>query len=201
MYSGDLFAAILFLALLGFLIYLPVRFFLLIGQVKALEKAVKDLTARTPNTITTAVTTPEVKPVAVAPAPVVVEAAQLPPPLPVSRPAPAPAAVVPNGPDPLAERLRDLGVLPPSDLRGEYALGAWWAVRVAGVLAVAAVVFLGLWLNLRSTIPPIVRVIEVAMVGAGLFWGGLRLSAKRPDLGQVVAAAGLAVWQFAAWAT
>ncbi len=201
MYSGDLFAAILFLALLGFLIYLPIRFFLLIGQVKALEKAVKDLTARAPSAAPIAPAASEVKPVAVTPAPVRVEAAQLPPPLPVSRPAPAPAAVVPSGPDPLAERLRDLGVLPPSDLRGEYALGAWWAVRVAGVLAVAAVVFLGIWLNLRSTIPPIVRVIEVALVGAGLFWGGLRLSAKRADLGQVVAAAGLAVWQFAAWAT
>lgn len=199
MYSGELFAAILVLALLGFLIYLPVRFFLLIGQVKALEKTVKDLMARTPGTASTVTPAPEVKPVAVTPAPVVVEAAQLPPPMPATRP--APAAVVPSGPDPLAERLRDLGVLPPSDLRGEYALGAWWAVRVAGVLAVAAVVFLGLWLNLRSTIPPIIRVIEVALVGAGLFWGGLRLSAKRADLGQVVAAAGLAVWQFAAWAT
>ena len=201
MYSGDLFAAILFLALLGFLIYLPIRFFLLIGQVKALEKAVKDLSARAPSAAPTITAASEVKPVAVTPAPVRVEAAQLPPPLPVSRPAPAPAAVVPSGPDPLAERLRDLGVLPPSDLSGEYALGAWWAVRVAGVLAVAAVVFLGIWLNLRSTIPPIVRVIEVALVGAGLFWGGLRLAAKRADLGQVVAAAGLAVWQFAAWAT
>jgi hypothetical protein len=201
MYSGELFAAILVLALLGFLIYLPVRFFLLIGQVKVLEKTVKDLMARTPSTASAATPVPEVKPVAVAPAPVVVEAAQLPPPLPVTRPAPAPAAVVPSGPDPLAERLRDLGLLPPSELKGEYALGAWWAVRIAGVLAVAAVVFLGLWLNLRSTIPPIIRVIEVALVGAGLFWGGLRLSAKRADLGQVVAAAGLAVWQFAAWAT
>jgi hypothetical protein len=201
MYSGDVFAEILVLALLGFLIYLPVRFFLLIGQVKALEKTVRDLLARSPSTAPTAITTPEVKPVAVAPAPVVAAPAELPPPLPVPRPAPAPAVVVPSGPDPLAERLRDLGLLPPSDLKGEYALGAWWAVRIAGVLAVAAVVFLGLWLNLRSTIPPIVRVIEVALVGVGLFWGGLRLSAKRADLGQVVAAAGLSVWQFAAWAT
>ena len=201
MYSGDLIAVIFALALLGLLIYLPVRFFLLIGQVKALEKTVKDLAARTPSTVATAPPVPEVKAVAVAPAPIVAAAAELPPPLPVTRPAPAPAAVVPSGPDPLVERLRDLGLLPPGDLKGEYALGAWWAVRIAGVLAVAAVVFLGLWLNLRSTIPPIVRVIEVALVGAGLFWGGLRLSAKRADLGQVVAAAGLSVWQFAAWAT
>ena len=41
----------------------------------------------------------------------------------------------------------------------------------------------------------------MALVGAGLFWGGLRLSAKRKDLGEVLAATGLAVWQFAAWAT
>jgi len=201
MYSIEPFAVVLVLGLIGFLIYLPVRFFLLIGQVKALEKTVKDLAARTPSAASTAPAAPEVKPVAVAPAPVAAASAELPPPLPVSRPAPAPAAVVPRGPDPLAERLRGLGLLPPSELKGEYALGAWWAVRIAGVLAVAAVVFLGLWLNLRSTIPPIVRVIEVALVGAGLFWGGLRLSAKRADLGQVVAAAGLSVWQFAAWAT
>ncbi|MEY3949990.1 MAG: hypothetical protein RJB43_1345, partial [Verrucomicrobiota bacterium] len=91
--------------------------------------------------------------------------------------------------------------LPPTDLNGEYALGAWWAVRVGGLLAVAAVVFLGIWLNLNSGIPPIVRVLEVALVGAGLFWGGLRLASKRQDLGEVLAASGLAVWQFAAWAT
>ena len=54
MYSGDLFAAILVLALLGFLIYLPIRFFLLIGEVKALEKAVKDLAARVTSTAPTA---------------------------------------------------------------------------------------------------------------------------------------------------
>ena len=87
------------------------------------------------------------------------------------------------------------------ELRGEYALGAWWAVRVGGVLAVAAVVFLGIWLNLRSNIPAMFRVLEVVLIGVGLFWGGLRLAVKRPDLGQVLAAAGLAVWQFAAWAT
>lgn len=197
MNSVEPFAVILVLGLIGFLVYLPIRFFLLIGQVKALEKTVKALAARAPGPVAAA-PAPEAKPVVIAPASAVVPVAE-PPPLPVSRP--APAAVVPGGPDSLAERLRDLGVLPPSELKGEYALGAWWAVRIGGVLAVAAVVFLGLWLNLRSTIPPIVRVIEVALVGIGLFWGGLRLSVKRADLGQVVAASGLAVWQFAAWAT
>lgn len=181
------------LACLGFGIYLPVRFFMLIGQVKRLEQEVS-LLARRPSA-TQVHPAPEVTST---PSPV----ASTPPPLP-AKPTPAPAPIQPVvvQPDPLFERLRDLGLLPPSDLNGEYALGAWWAVRVGGVLAVAAVVFLGIWLNLRSTIPPIVRVIEVALVGAGLFWGGLRLSAKRKDIGEVIAASGLGVWQFAAWAT
>lgn len=178
--------------LFGFLIYLPIRFFILIGQVKLLEQKLKALGDRLP---------PAAKP-AEAPEPTPVAEAAVPPPLPVrpvaTQPVRAPSAPEPS---PLLGRLRDLGLLPPEDLKGEYALGAWWAVRVGGVLAVAAVVFLGIWLNLRSTIPPIVRVLEVVLIGAGLFWGGLRLARTRHDLGQVVAAAGLAVWQFAAWGT
>ena len=179
-------------------IYLPVRFFMLIGEVKSLERRLAVLAKRLP----ASPADPVAEPSAAAPAATVAAAPVAPPPLP-PRPAQpvAPVRAAVTQPDPLSERLRDLGLLPPSDLNGEYALGAWWAVRVGGVLAVAAVVFLGIWLNLRSTIPPIVRVIEVALVGAGLFWGGLRLSAKRKDLGEVLAATGLAVWQFAAWAT
>ena len=183
-------------ACLGLGIYLPIRFFMLIGEVKSLEQRLAVLDKR--------ITVPPVNPVAVpsqpAPVPSVASAVASPPPFP-------PRAVQPAAPvavaqlDPLSERLRDLGLLPPTDLNGEYALGAWWAVRVGGVLAVAAVVFLGFWLNLNPNIPAIVRVLEVALVGAGLFWGGLRLSSKRKDLGEVVAASGLAVWQFAAWAT
>jgi hypothetical protein len=196
----EFFGVVAVLAFLGLLVFIPIRFFMLIGEVKALEKRVQALAERTPVDAPKPVlaATPVVAAAPVAAAPVT--AVVLPPPLPV-RSAPTPSAPVVAQPDPLFERLRDLGLLPPSDLRGEYALGAWWAVRAGGILAVAAVVFLGIWLNLRSTIPPIVRVLEVALVGAGLFWGGLRLSAKRADLGQVVAAAGLAVWQFAAWAT
>jgi len=196
----EFFGVIAVLAFFGLLIFIPIRFFMLIGEVKALEKRVQALAERTPvdapKPVDAATPAMAVAPVAAAPAPAPV----LPPPLP-ARSAPSPSTLAAAQPDPLFERLRDLGLLPPSDLKGEYALGAWWAVRAGGVLAVAAVVFLGIWLNLRSTIPPIVRVLEVALVGAGLFWGGLRLSAKRADLGQVVAAAGLAVWQFAAWAT
>jgi hypothetical protein len=196
----EFFGVIAVLAFFGLLIFIPIRFFMLIGEVKALEKRVQALAERgpvdAPKPVAAATPAVAVAPVAAAPAPAPV----LPPPLP-ARSAPSPSTLAAAQPDPLFERLRDLGLLPPSDLKGEYALGAWWAVRAGGVLAVAAVVFLGIWLNLRSTIPPIVRVLEVALVGAGLFWGGLRLSAKRADLGQVVAAAGLAVWQFAAWAT
>jgi hypothetical protein len=187
----EVFGVCAVLGLLGLLVYLPVRFFILISEVKELKKTVRALQ----DGVTS-------KPASVAPAAAVTQAAAVPPPLPVRAEAPAaPVRPAAAQPDPLFERLRDLGLLPPGDLQGEYALGAWWAVRVGGVLAVAAVVFLGIWLNLRSTIPPIVRVLEVALIGAGLFWGGLRLSAKRADLGQVVAASGLAVWQFAAWAT
>ena len=194
-------------ACLGLGIFLPIRFFMLVGEVKSLEQRLAVLDKR--------ITVPRVNPVAVpvavpsvaAPVPSVASApvasaVVAPPPLPprvVQPVAPVPAAIA--QPDPLSERLRDLGLLPPTDLSGEYALGAWWAVRVGGILAVAAVVFLGFWLNLNPRIPAMVRVLEVALVGAGLFWGGLRLSSKRKDLGEVLAASGLAVWQFAAWAT
>ena len=192
-----------FLVLFGFVclglgLYLPIRFFMLIGEVKTLEQRLAVLDKRLPVSPANSVAAPAVA----APVPSVASAPVAPPPLPpkAAQPVvPAPATV--SQPDPLSERLRDLGLLPPTDLNGEYALGAWWAIRAGGVLAVAAAVFLGFWLNLNPNIPAMVRVLEVTLVGAGLFWGGLRLSVKRADLGQVVAASGLAVWQFAAWAT
>ncbi len=196
--------AVAVLAFFCLLIFIPIRFFILIGEVKALEKRVQALADRAPvegAKPSVAAATPAAPAVAVAPVVATpADAAVLPPPLP-ARTMPAAATPAATQPDPLFERLRDLGLLPPADLKGEYALGAWWAVRAGGILAVAAVAFLGIWLNLRSTIPPIVRVLEVALVGAGLFWGGLRLSAKRKDLGEVLAASGLGVWQFTAWAT
>jgi hypothetical protein len=185
---------------LGLAVYFPIRFIILIGQVKSLEQRLKGLATQAPIASTpSSVASVEVPAVS---APSVPAAANMPPPFP-AKPIPQVASARPviDQPDPLAARLRDFGLLPPMELRGEYALGAWWAVRVGGVLAVAAVVFLGIWLNLRSNIPAMFRVLEVVLIGAGLFWGGLRLAVKRPDLGQVLAAAGLAVWQFAAWAT
>ncbi len=183
-------------------IYLPIRFFMLIGEVKSLELRLAVLAKRLPVAPANPVVAPVAAPSAAVPVVSVAAAPIVPPPLP-AKPAPAqgPARPVDVLPDPVFERFRDLGLLPPTNLSGEYALGAWWAVRVGGVLAVAAVVFLGFWLNLNPRIPAIVRVLEVALVGAGLFWGGLLLAAKRKDLGEVLAASGLAVWQFAAWAT
>jgi hypothetical protein len=207
----EAFSVLLGFACLGFGIVLPIRFFMLIGEVKSLEQRLavldKRITAPPANSVAVPVAIPVAVPSEAAPtisvaATPVASVVAAPPPLPAKPEKPtAPARVAVPEPDPLSERLRDLGLLPPTDLSGEYALGAWWAVRVGGVLAVAAVVFLGFWLNLNPRIPAMVRVLEVALVGAGLFWGGLRLSSKRKDLGEVLAASGLAVWQFAAWAT
>ena len=94
-----------------------------------------------------------------------------------------------------------MGLLPPADLKGEYALGSWWAVRVGGALAVASVVFLAIWLNLRSTLPAWVRLGEILALGGFGLWGGHRLEQSRRDLGRVVFAVGLTVFQFAAWAS
>ena len=194
----EAFTVLIGFACLGLGLYLPLRFFMLIGEVKSLEQRLAVLDKRLPASPANPVAASSVA----APVPSVASAPIAPPPLPPTAVQPAaPVRATVAQPDPLSERLRDLGLLPPTDLNGEYALGAWWAVRAGGVLAVAAVVFLGFWLNLNPNIPPIVRVLEVALVGAGLFWGGLRLSSKRKDLGEVLAAAGLAVWQFAAWAT
>ena len=184
----------------GLSVYFPIRLIMLIGQVKSLEQRLKGFATQAPIAATPSSVAPvEVSAVSAPSGPA---AANMPPPLP-AKPIPRVASARPviDQPDPLAARLRDFGLLPPMELCGEYALGAWWAVRVGGVLAVAAVVFLGIWLNLRSNIPAMFRVLEVVLIGVGLFWGGLRLAVKRPDLGQVLAAAGLAVWQFAAWAT
>lgn len=148
-------------------------------------------------------------------------AAVTPPPLPAQTVAAAlastVAAAVPAAPSPLApvaasslskvapqdpwKGLREMGLLPPTDLKGEFALGSWWAVRVGGALAVASVVFLAIWLNLRSTLPAWVRLGEILALGGLGLWGGHRLEQSRRDLGRVVFAVGLTVFQFAAWAS
>ena len=125
-----------------------------------------------------------------------------PPPLPT--PSGRPIAAAPpagEGPSPLAAKLRDLGMLPPLNLKGEYALGAWWTGRIGGVLALAAVIFYGVWLNVTQNFPAWFMVGEIAAIGIAIFWFSLRLSLRNQDLGRVIGAAGLGVLQFAAWST
>ncbi len=156
-------------------------------RLAALQKA-RQTPASTP-------TTPVVPPPLAAPAPAVaapIGATEPPQVRPVAPPVPVS--------DPW-EALRDMGLLPPADLKGEFALGSWWAVRVGGALAIAAVVFLGIWLNLRSTLPAWVRLGEIIALGALGLWGGHRLGQGRRELGRIVFAVGLTVFQFAAWAT
>ena len=125
-----------------------------------------------------------------------------PPPLPT--PSGRPIAAGPpasDGPSPLAEKLRELGMLPPLNLKGEYALGAWWTGRIGGVLALAAVIFYGVWLNVTQDFPAWFMVGEIAAIGVAIFWFSLRLSLGNQDLGRVIGAAGLGVLQFTAWST
>ena len=125
-----------------------------------------------------------------------------PPPLPT--PSGRPIAAGPpasEGPSPLAEKLRELGMLPPLNLKGEYALGAWWTGRIGGVLFLAAVIFYGVYLNITGDFPPWVLVGEIAAIGIAIFWVSLRLSLRNQDLGRVIGAAGLGVLQFTAWST
>ena len=125
-----------------------------------------------------------------------------PPPLPT--PSGRPIAAGPpasKGPSPLAAKLRELGMLPPLNLKGEYALGAWWTGRIGGVLALAAVIFYGVWLNVTQNFPAWFMVSEIAAIGVAIFWFSLRLSLRNQDLGRVIGAAGLGVLQFTAWST
>ena len=126
------------------------------------------------------------------------------PPPPLPTPSGRPIAAGPpasEGPSPLAAKLRELGMLPPLNLKGEYALGAWWTGRIGGVLALAAVIFYGVWLNVTQNFPAWFMVGEIAAIGIAIFWFSLRLSLRNQDLGRVIGAAGLGVLQFTAWST
>ena len=120
---------------------------------------------------------------------------QTPPPL--AQPAFQP--VVRDVTEGFSDRLRDLGLLPPADIKGEYALGAWFAARIGAVVGSAAVIFLGIWLNLRNELPAWVRLSELVALSGALIVGGARLGRTRSDLGRVLGAVGLAGVQFAAW--
>jgi len=202
------------LALIAFALVMafPVLVIALWVRVSSLEAKVARLTANPIVTTKPSVTAAETPPplpaqavvAAVAPAvapavasPVATPVPAIPRPL-VSVAASSASKVAPQDP---WEGLREMGLLPPADLKGEYALGSWWAVRVGGALAVASVVFLAIWLNLRSALPAWVRLGEILALGGLGLWGGYRLEQSRRDLGRVVFAVGLTVFQFAAWAS
>ena len=202
------------LALIAFALVMafPVLVIALWVRVSSLEAKVARLTANPIVTTKPSVTAAETPPPlpaqavvaavvpAVAPAvasPVATPVPAIPRPL-VSVAASSASKVAPQDP---WEGLREMGLLPPADLKGEYALGSWWAVRVGGALAVASVVFLAIWLNLRSALPAWVRLGEILALGGLGLWGGYRLEQSRRDLGRVVFAVGLTVFQFAAWAS
>lgn len=203
-----LFALIAFALVMAF----PVLVIALWVRVSSLEAKVARLTSakavQSQPSVTAAETPPPLPPqavtatvaAAVAPAvasPVVTPVPATPRPL-VSVAASSASKVAPQD---SWEGLREMGLLPPVDLKGEYALGSWWAVRVGGALAVASVVFLAIWLNLRSTLPAWVRLGKILALGGFGLWGGHRLEQSRRDLGRVVFAVGLTVFQFAAWAS
>ena len=111
-----------------------------------------------------------------------------------------PAAEITDPTGCISERLRGLGLLPPRNLSGEYAIGAWWAARIGSVVGAAALIFLGIWLNLRSSLPAWVRLAELLGASLAVAFAGLRLGRTRPDLGRVLGVVGLVGLQFGAWA-
>lgn len=184
MSDGTLLAAFAALLAVSLLVALPVVLFLLHQRIRELERRLEGRPS-----------TQAAPPLAPATTPA------RPPALPSQVP-PSPAAPAhPSNPDPLAAGLRRIGLLPPENLRGEGALGSWIAARIGGALALAAIVFLGIWLNLRSTLPPWFRLAEVVLLGAAIGGLGVRLNRTREDLGKVLVALGLGILQFAAWAS
>lgn len=176
----------------------PVLLTVLLVKVSRLDREVERLKS---GSSPKPASTPSVQPPVSVPSPVPQASASVPPPLPTSLPQ---RPVMPSGgaaPSPLAARLREIGLLPPEGMSGESALGAWWAARVGGLVGVAAVVFLGVWLNLNSELPAWLRLAEVVLIGAAVLVGGLNVARRRPDLGRVITAVGASVLQFAAWAS
>ena len=174
------------------LMFIAVVIFLIVlgNRVSALERQLRVAKLSQPTAVRT--TVPPPIPVAI---PVSTATVQASPAFTASTP------VIAEPPQDVWAGLREMGLMPPKELAGEYALGSWWAVRMGGAMAVVAVVFLGVWLNMRSTLPPLVRLVELLLVGGLGLWGGWRLEKTRSDLGRVLFAAGLTVFQFAAWAT
>ena len=193
---NDALAVILILLLVFLLLGVPVLLGVLWVMVSNLKQRLEKLEGSAPKVVPVSNTTMPATPVLAPVASVVVpELPKLPPQQLTTQP-----VATSREPDPVVKTLREYGLLPPSDLKGEFALGSWWTVRVGGALALAAAVFLGIWLNLHSVLPAWVRLSELVVLGTVLLGVGLKLQSKREDLGRVIGAAGLGVFVFAAWA-
>lgn len=135
----------------------------------------------------------------------------VPPPLPAVVPV---ASVTPRREDPVASRvepesegngpdwrdwLRSIQLWPPAgEGDAEVRLGAWWATRVGALLAVIGVVFFGIYVSVNTA--PWVKFLELLAIAVGVTAGGFWLERKLERFGAVVAAGGLALIYFSAFA-
>ncbi len=124
-----------------------------------------------------------------------------PPPLPAARVAPPPLPVAKESasePD-WRDWLRSLQLWPPAgEGSAEVRLGAWWATRIGALLAVIGVVFFGVYVSVGT--PPWVKFVELLAVALGVTAGGFWLERRLERFGAVVAAGGLALIYFCAFA-
>lgn len=144
------------------------------------------------------------------------KAASTPPPLPLSRPEPVtqptsppplpparpkltpPPTPVPASPPrwrPILEKLR---LMPPGGESAEAAIGAWWLTRIGLVVLIIAAVFFGI--RIAREVPPWVRVGTLAGLAAGFLLLGSWLERRLAEFGRLVAAGGLGLGYFTAFA-
>lgn len=87
--------------------------------------------------------------------------------------------------------LRGIGLWPPEREAGsaELVLMQWWAPRIAGFLAILALIFFAVYV--ANT--PLVKFLEMLAASFGVFGLGLYFNRKRPELGNVLVATGLSM--------
>ena len=91
----------------------------------------------------------------------------------------------------VSEFLRGMGLWPPEREKGsaELVLMQWWAPRIAGLLAILALIFFAVYV--ANT--PLVKFLEMLAASFGVFGLGLYFARKRPELGNVLVATGLSM--------
>ncbi|MCB1124717.1 MAG: hypothetical protein KJT03_24400, partial [Verrucomicrobiae bacterium] len=89
--------------------------------------------------------------------------------------------------------LRSIGLWPPERQEGssELVLMQWWAPRIGGGLAILAIIFFAVYVAQGT--PPWVKFAEMLAASFSVFGLGLFFSKKRPGLGNVLVATGLAM--------